>query len=529
MAVGAATALVLAACTGGDAGGQSKLEDLGAQAQSGGQTLMPREAAPEGFTDYYQQKVQWRQCEADEIVEQMMPEPEDLENYECTSFVAPLNWDEPDSDPVELVMGRYVAAGRDAPALFYNLGGPGGAAVQSLSSVVAHQLPEKLARTFQIVGLDPRGVGGSTPVQCYTDEERDAEAEREVDLSDKSGQQKADYYAAEVEKLAEKCQENSGEILGYVDTDSATRDFDLARALLEQDKLNMVGYSYGTLLVATYAQEFPHRAGRLVLDGPVDPTVGGDELAALQLEGMENSLYHWIEYCQAGISCPLDGDLEDGKKQMIDLLAQIEDAPLPTADPDRMLNVSQAVTGVVGSLYREDTYPLLTEVVATAMEGDGSGLQFVADFYRGRQIDGTYDNGEDAFFAVNALDYEPSGTVDEWEANGIALAEEFPVLGEGYGFGSAGLEQWPYESRKVRSQLAAPQAPPLLIIGTTNDPATPYVMAEGLADQLVTSVLVTVEGWSHGAYTKDADKCVVDVVDAFLLDGVVPVDGLVCE
>ncbi len=488
--------------------------------------------APVGFEDYYAQTIDWGPCEEADVVPSMMSAPKDMENYQCATITAPMNWDDPGSDPIDLAVGRYVGAkqGAQSPPLFYNLGGPGGGAVDSLSAVVANIFTQDVVDAYQIVALDPRGVGASSPIWCMTDEERDEDNALDVDFTGMSTDEIIAAADAELAEFGAQCLERNGEIVGYVDTDSAARDFDMVRAIVGAETLDYVGFSYGTLLGAVYADIFPDRVGRFVLDGPLDPALDVNQVVALQNEGMEASLYNWIESCLAQKKCPLGDDLEEGKQTMIDFFEQVGQKPIETADPDRPLTLGLARTGVIGSLYSTELYPTLTLAVGQALDGDGSTLLFLADYFNDREVDGTYlSNSSDAFIAINSLDYEPVGTVEEWEAEAARLKEATPVLGGDGMFASAGLGAWPVDSRSVRKPITATDIPPLLIIGTTHDPATPYAMALSLHESIPSSVLLTVEGWDHTAYNAAASSCVTSAVDRFLLEGTLPKEGAECR
>ncbi len=496
--------------------------------------VVPQEpqSSPEVSDDYFDQVIDWQECGADQVVAPLMPEPDDLDKYQCAIISAPTNWDDLEgSSPIDLGIARYVGAGGpEAPVLFFNLGGPGGEAVRSLSGVVGNILTEPVVDHFQIVAVDPRGVGSSTPIWCMTDEERDADIAKVRDTSDLSTQELVQLANEETQALGAQCLERNGELLGYVDSYSAAKDFDLVRQLMGQETFDYIGFSYGTVLGANYAELFPTTVGRMVLDGAVDPGLSINELSAAQIEGMENSLYHWIELCQSGVGCPLEGGVEQGKEQMIHFLDSVRAQPLETSDPERPLNINLAYTAIIGSLYSTETYPLLTQGVSQAFKGDGTTLLFLADYFNSRGVDGEFtDNSSDAFVAVNALDYAPVGTEEEWQAQADDLAQRFPVLASDFGFASAGLDQWPVTAKVQRHKVTAPGTPEILVIGTTNDPATPMFMAENLAADLEGGVLITVEGWDHTAYRRSASDCVRIAVDAFLINGVVPEAGLVCN
>lgn len=488
------------------------------------------EGAPDGFSEYYSQTLELDECAADQVTMPRMREPKDLSQYRCGSVEAPLNWDDPESEPIELAVATYTAPGKGGlDPLFYNLGGPGGDAVQSLSAFATLIAPEAVVENFMLVAVDPRGVGESTPVTCWDDAGRDEFFSNPDDIDGMPIDEIVSTANVEMEELYEQCRDRSGEIVDFVDTDSAARDYDMLRALFGQEKLNYLGYSYGTALGATFAELFPTKVGRFVLDGALDPALSVNELAALQAGGMEEALYHWIDICQEEDGCPLPGDREAAIVRLQEFLASVREEPLPTDEADRPLTESLARTGIVGSLYSTESYPLLNTGLQMAFAGDGTLLLTLADFYNGREEDGTFNNSQDSFMVINALDYDPVGTPEEWEENAQKVAEDNPVLGEGFGYPSAGLDAWPGQSRAKRGKVTAEGANPIVIVGTTHDPATPYTMAESLAEALSNSVLVTYDGWGHGAYQRDGSTCLLDTVNSYLVGGDVPPKNTVCE
>lgn len=519
----AASALVLAGCSS-DPMAPTK-DEQGTNQKSAA------EQAPAGFSDYYTQNIDWRDCEAGQIVPPMAQAPSNLSGYQCAKVTAPMDWNDPGSKPITLAIARHVNKQKDAaPALFYNLGGPGGGAVDSLTMVVQNVLTDEVVKNFQVVALDPRGVGASSPVRCLTDAELDKANQDQTDTSGMTTEEIVEKARKDVADFGAKCLAKNGEIVGYVDSDSATRDFDMVRALLGQQKFDYVGFSYGTLIGAIYAELFPQHVGRMVLDGAIDPSLSVNQLSALQVAGMEGSLDHWIQECQKDKKCPLTGDLDSAKKQLLDLLDSWSKNPLPTGNSDRTVNMALAYTAIIGSLYDPEMYPVLTQAITMGKMGDGTMLQFLSDYFNSRGDDGVYwDNSSDAFNVINYLDYSPVGTPEEWQKQSDELARKYPVVGSNFGMSSAGLDAWPFERRVTRHKITAPGTPPILVIGTTNDPATPYVMAQALANDLQSGVLLTVDGWKHTAYSRAADKCVINSVDGFLLKGEVPKEGTTCK
>lgn len=494
---------------------------------------------------FYQQEIHWHPCEADEITNALTAVPKNLTAYECATVQAPLDWENPSGETITLAVAVYRSGAANAPALFFNLGGPGGASTTSLVSQVRDSMGEALIEHYDIVALDPRGVGRSTPVKCLTDHEQDNFNDYGV-ISDDDVQQVKKQQAegavptpeeeiAQTQELmrqfAEGCQKHSGNLAGYIDTVSAARDFDMVREILHQDKFNYLGYSYGTFLGATYADLFPSSVGRMILDAAVDPAAKSSEITALQMKGFDESIEHWIEDCQAAVSCPLDGDVRSGTAQLKKFLKDLEANPLETSDPQRPLTQSQALSAIIGIMYAEEAFPVLRQGLSQAMEQhDGSILLNIADLLSERQSDGTYaSNAGQAIIAINSLDFVPVGEEKDWIPQTMQLRSELKIMDEFIGYEDAGLAAWPFERRTERRALKAAGAAPIIVIGQTHDPATPYVMSQNLAGQLQSGVLVTLEGWSHGAYSKTADQCIVDVVENYFLKGAVPENGLTCK
>lgn len=481
---------------------------------------------------FYAQKPDWSQCTADDVTTKGTSAPTDLSPYQCATIVAPLDWDDPSGATTTLRIAVHKATGSSQGALFYNLGGPGGAAVNSLAYMVTDNFGTALVKDFDLVALDPRGVGASQQVVCMTDAERDAynADDSGTDDATETPDQIVAHAQEVMKKIGQGCLDHSGDLAKYVDTVSAAKDFDMARAIMGQDTLNYLGYSYGTFLGATYAGLFPDKVGRFVLDGALDPAMNVNEISDLQMRGFDASLTHWVEDCQASAKCPLTGGTDQGVQQLAAFLERLGTTPLQTQDSKRPLTQSLALTAIVGMMYSTQTYSMLTQAMQQAIgSNDGSMLLFLADYLNDRNDDGTYaSNGTDALIAINSLDYEPVGTVQEWAGDAATLQADLPILGPFAGYASAGLDAWPIDRRATRAAIQAKGAPPIVVVGTTHDPATPYVMAQNLAKELSSGVLVTWDGWNHTAYSRSGSKCVAQAVEGYLVDGTVPKDGLTC-
>ena len=481
---------------------------------------------------YYNQGITWGKCAQGTFDSYRGVNSSDPNEYQCAFLKAPLDWDNPDGDQITLALAIHRSGAKDAPALFINPGGPGGPVVSALPYYSAQGLGESVVKAYDIVALDPRGVGDSTPVFCMTDEEKDKyNAGSETEGTDADSPQSA---IAEVQEdsreFAQGCRDHSGAIFEHIDTVSAARDFDMVRSILGQDKLNLLGYSYGTFLGATYAGLYPAQVGRFVLDGALDPSLSVDEVSSMQMRGLDASLQQWITDCATQASCPMGRTKDEGIANVRSFLESLEASPLPTNDPDRPLTEGLAVTAMIGAMYNTQWWPELTNAYSDATRrSDGTAMLEIADLMNSRNPDGTYaDNSTDAINAINNLDYKPAGTDAEWIARADALKSELSILDRYVGYPSAGLSAWPTEHAE-RAPIHATGAAPILVIGTTHDPATPYPMAEALASQLDSGVLITVEGWNHTAYRRGANQCVVRAVEDYLVKGTVPTDGLTCQ
>lgn len=498
----AAIALILAACS-------PAADETTPDEPSSATSVVPAdEGAPEGFEDYYAQAIDWEACDA---------------GYECATATAPTDWSNPDSDPIDLGIKRLPAIGEKQGSLLVNPGGPGASGISFVTDARS-VFGEPLQQAFDIVGFDPRGVGESAPVECLDDAAKD-EALSEDFSDDEAG---LAAMQESLEEWADACDANTGDQLGHVDTQSAARDMDMLRSALGDEGLNYLGFSYGTQLGATYAGLFPDRAGRLVLDGAIDTTLSSDEISAEQAVGFENALRAYVEDCQSGAGCPLTGSVDDGLAQVHDMLERAYDSPLPT-DSDRDLTQSLMFYGIALPLYSQGNWAILTQAITEVVEtGTGSTFLYLADTYNDREPDGSFStNSNEAFRAINCLDDTGNPDMDFMDQQAEEIEAAAPTMGEFFTYNGLTCWDWPFAAVDQEFDLAAAGAPPIVVVGTTNDPATPYIWAEGLADTLDSGVLVTYEGEGHTAYGS-SNECVSDAVEGYLVDGQVPDDGLTC-
>ena len=309
---------------------------------------------------------------------------------------------------------------------------------------------------------------------------------------------------------------------------SAAKDMDVLRSYLLDDKLDYLGFSYGTLLGATYATLFPDRVGRFVLDGAENPSVSDADKSFNQLKGFELALHNYAADCVTRSECPLDGPTDHALAQIKAWLLEVEDNPVPTSD-GRDLNIAGAVTALILAMYSEDYWQYLTQGLNEVKDGNGDTLLRMADFYNDRNDDGTYGtNILEANIAISCLDSRQPADMESMKAENARLAKVGKVFARYWQYGALTCEKWPYPVVTPPADYRAEGAPTIVVIGTTGDPATPFEQAVSLAhDVLADGFLITYEGEGHTAYGR-SNSCVDDTVDGFLLDGVLPAKEPVC-
>jgi len=466
--------------------------------------------APDG-SSVYDQTVRWSPCG----------------DLECATILVPLDWTAPDGPRITLSLNRSVARKPDERlgSLLINPGGPGGSGLE-LTDYFLSFAGDSLLDHYDIVGFDPRGVGQSTPINCGTTEELNAYftsqdvAEKAADVT-RLQQVNADF--------ANRCLELSGRIVENIDTASAARDMDVIRAVLGDAKLHYLGFSYGSQLGATYATIFPDNVGRLVLDGAVDFLLSPEEMSEGQAAGFEQALDAYIADCITQSNCPLPRDPDLAKRAVRDLITEARDTGLPTGGTP--LNGTMIVYGIVVTMYDEQNWPYLTTAFDEALNlGTGRAFLALANFYLDRDENGNFlSNSTEAFTAISCLDEPPQDpwTIDQIRDFRKAAEKASPTFGWWFAAG-VGCDGWPFKAHQIVQSVApASAAGPIIIVGTTGDPATPLKWAKSLADRLPNASLLVYDGEGHTAYGR-SNSCILDTVDAYFVDGTVPDSGKTC-
>lgn len=460
----------------------------------------------------YDQDVQWRECG----------------DLECATVQVPLDWSDPAGPTISIAINRRLAdnQGDRIGSLLLNPGGPGGSGLELLE-YFEPTAGASLLEHFDLIGFDPRGVGESSPVNCGDGALLDSFYVRDFVVEDEADLQTSKEMSAE---LAASCRALTGALIANVDTVSVARDMDVLRAVLGDEKLYYLGYSYGTQLGATYAEIYPDHVGRLVLDGAVDILLDSEESSLRQAEGFENALGNFIDWCLGRPeSCPLQGPAENARKQIAQLALDARAEPLPS-DGTVPVNGNLMIYGIVVTLYDEASWEYLEIALTEALERDTARTFYeLANFYLDRDgMTGEYlSNSTPVFTAINCLDApQEEWTIKQQLEFAQSVNEVSPTFGWWFS-GSAGCLGWPFAAdQRVESLDNAKTAAPMLVVGTTNDPATPYQWAVSLAEDLG-ATLLTYEGEGHTAYGR-SNLCITDAVDGYLVDGVLPPPGTTC-
>ncbi|HEV2992964.1 MAG TPA: alpha/beta hydrolase [Acidimicrobiia bacterium] len=443
---------------------------------------------------------------------------------QCARLVVPLDDTVSHGPTISLALARLRASdpSHRIGSLVVNPGGPGASAVQYVTTAAA-TLPKAIRSRFDIVGFDPRGSGSSAPIVCTT--RLDPFYNLDFTPHDDATRQ---ALVAGVRSFVSQCEARAGAELPYVSTERTARDMERVRAALGDPRLTYLGYSYGTYLGALYADRYPHKVRAMVLDGAVDPTLSAAAGQIQQAQGFEHSLDLFLQGCSADNSCRFQRNGNAGSAYDA-LRARVETAPLPAsgAGSGRVLNSTEFDIGVTQFLYfGKSAWSDLAKALDAADRGDGSLLLQSSDQYTMRNADGTYAADTDAFLAIGCLDGPDLGGLAGLRAIEDQAAAVAPRLGRSVVNNSLACAVWP-----VPTQTAplphADGAPPILVIGNTDDPATPLSGAKDLAQTLRSGVLLTVKSAQHTAYAS-GNSCVDDAVNRYLLQRVPPATGTQC-
>ena len=431
-------------------------------------------------------------------------------DLECATLEVPRDYDEPDGDTIDIALARVPATDADERigSLVFNPGGPGASGIDFVQSA-ALLVPEDIAARFDLVGFDPRGVAASTAVDC------DIQIDDNIALLDEGDDEGWAELVEEANALPGQCPAEALDLAPLVGTNNAARDLDEIREALGDDQLSYVGFSYGTRLGATYAELFPDRVRALVLDGGVKPTDDSAELDREQGVGFDNAFENFADACEADEDCVLNElgpVIETYEAVVADIAAT---GSYTTGDPDRVLTPGELQLGVVAALYSKDAWPFLAEALHDAStDQDGALLQVLGDRLVGREPDGSYNNEQESNLFINCADdpNRPDEATVREQADESASGSKYFAEFLRASTGCIGTPD-PIDPLVLGP---ADGAAPILVIGNSGDPATPYDWSVALADSLSSAVLYTVEAEGHTAFL--TIDCVEPVVTKYLIE-----------
>ena len=455
---------------------------------------------------FYSQQLSWTPCHS---------------SFQCASLLVPLDYSKPRGRTLHIAVIRQPSSDSHEGLADHQPGGPGASGV-TFESEAAAQFAQ-LTDHYDLVSFDPRGVGLSDPIRCVSSSQLDtfintnpvpATAAEHAQL------------VAQAKQFADACYQRNGSYLAHIGTIDEARDMDVLRAALGDDKLTYYGASYGTYIGAKYAQLFPTRIRAMVLDGAVNPAEPSQQSNLVQAEGFQTDLDDFLAACVQSGSCPLGATDTAAHAGLEALKAQITAHP-ETGANGRVLGPGEFFEGLAAGLYSPNSWTELWTVLGSAKTGNPAGVLLIADSLTQRNSDGSYTNLVEANTAINCVDRPAPKKVATYDANAKAFAKLAPDFGAAIEYGSLPCAFWRVPPVEKLHPVHAAGAPPILVIGTTRDPATPYVWAQALAKQLKSGVLLTYSGDGHTAYLRH-DACIDAAVKSYVEDLTAPKVGTRC-
>ena len=435
--------------------------------------------------------------------------PED-DQVQCGTLKVPADWADPYGPATTLTIARRLATDPAARigALLVNPGGPGGSAVAFTLNAPTFFSAE-LRKHFDIVGMDPRGVGRSSPVLCSQDL---------VDALPTPMIETEQAYADTVafnRKLAADCARRTGTVFAHADTGSVVHDMDAVRAALGEDRVSFYGASYGTLIGELYAERYPQHLRAIALDSVLDHSAGLDDFLTQETDAAQDSFGQFVAWCARDARCVVRG--QDIPRLWAGLVERARAGTLTDPyDPGHKLLLSDLLSAAFTAFYDPQWYSFAYYL------RDATGPA-------GRSARAPDDIVDHSFPAVFCADWNlPITGFADYQARLRALAARAPqMLASPLAISAvAGCLGWPAPAADPQRDLTAATAPTLLV-NARHDPATAYVWAQHVAAQLgPKATLITYEGWGHVVY--DHTKCVSDLVDGYLIALTVPAPGTTC-
>ncbi len=475
---------------------------------------VPSDADAPELAAFYSQALTWSGCE---------------DGLTCAWLTVPLDYADPTGATIRLRVAKATATGPAAArqgSVVVNPGGPGASGVD-FTSYVAQAIAARVATQFDIVGFDTRGVGQSAPVSCMTGRQTTQWLRADGSPNTSLEQRRLMELG---NRLAQGCLTMSPDVARHVGSENTVRDMDVLRATLGDTRLNFLGYSYGTYLGTLYAEQFPDRVGRFVLDGALDPSLDAMQVSRGQSGGFQVAITRFAQDCIRHATCPTRTSARAVLRSINALLARLDARPMRTKAP-RDLVQAEALGAMFYSMYSPLIWPSLRSALRQAGKGDGTGLQAIADYANERTGPNSYaSNMASAFPAISCWDVPaPAGeaglraAADEWSRTAAV-----PDMARMMAWGNGVCSQWFGHAARGPAPASSTTTASILVVGTTFDPATPYPWAVALSKQLTGSTLLTYRGDGHTAYGSGS-RCIDRAVDAYFLTGTMPAAGTVCH
>ena len=486
------TAVVLAACSGSP------------EVTPVLPSVMP--TPPAELSSFYEQPAKWHNCG----------------NADCMTVKVPVDYANPNGATIDLDVARVSQGEGDLGSLFVNPGGPGGSAFDYAKAAEAVVSADVLQH-FDLIGVDPRGVGHSSPIECLTDKQKDALVS--TDSTPDTPQEVTQLQSVST-SLREGCAASESPLYGHMGTVDAARDLDIVRAVVGDPAFNYLGKSYGTYLGEVYAELFPKNVGRMVLDGVLPASTDLVETTRMQAVALEGELHNFAQACSESEACPWRGSADEIVSQMQQWFAGLDSKPLIGTD-GRTLTQALAQSSVISYLYfpPSDYEALIPALAAAVTKAQPDELLKLWDQRTDRDAKGHYvTNSLEAFYAVTCLDRPFTGSSDDVATLARDWSSEAPTFGPSLAWGLLACTGWPApgDAASPVTAVTAAGTAPILVVGTTYDPATPYAWAEQVAGELENAVLLTWDSHQHTAYSRGS-TCIDEQVDAYLLTGKLPI------
>ena len=458
--------------------------------------IQTRPETPSTLAAYYAQELQWQSC---------------YENYQCADLLVPIDYTELKTGTFQISVLKYPTTGeKKLGSLIVNPGGPGGSGVD-YAYAAEYLFSPAILDAYDIVGFDPRGVSRSEPIVCLSDKELDANYASD---SKPDNEQEFARTLIESKKFIQQCEEKNKHLTSF-STANAARDMDILRQAVGDKQLNYMGKSYGTFLGTLYAQFFPENVGHMVLDGAVDPTISNFQQGLTQAVAFDKAFASFATDCNTRSNCPLPKDKSVAIAEMKKILNQV------AKKPNKRVSESLVLLGVAAALYDSATgWSKLRMAIKEVKKGKGDKFLTLSDEYTGRTEEGDYTANEfDSGAIIDCLDFADARSVKQMKEDAKVFAEQAPLFGPYLAYG--GLVCQYLDTPQATEVVPTKTANPVVIIGTTGDPATPYEWAQGLHRILTNSVLISLTGDGHTGQGQ-GNKCVDGQVDEFYLENKTP-------